>query len=164
MTGASVWTARRVRKRILCGRTSQGRYVCGGVLAQVIQGFRSKADGSSTDDPATMLDLSTLGVVALPEGFVEDPPGSAFWRPSSRPNRQRRELASWGSPPGRPHPDWSGTPPDFAHPAPWSRDCPRCGQRATVPFPLLWLVEMEPSTAPPVAVAIGRIRPARPRR
>jgi hypothetical protein len=100
MNGASVWTARRVRKRILCGRTSHGRYVCGGVLAQVIQGFRSKADGSSTDDPATMLDLSTLGVVALPEGFVEDPPGSPFWRPSSRPNRQRRELASWGSPPG----------------------------------------------------------------
>lgn len=162
------WTARQVGYRILCGHQVDGRYDCGGELARVISGWHSMPDGtSSPDDLSTMLDLSTLGVVSLGEGFVEDPPGSAHWRRTNRAERQleagdtprsRRSMGSWGSPPTRSYPDWPGTPPEYAHPAPWTRECPRCGRTAIVQFALLWTTETGSNdVGSPAITATGRI-------
>jgi hypothetical protein len=57
MTPPTIWPARRVGDRILCGRRVAGRYVCQGQLASA---------STSAAGPRQ---------VAFPSGFVEDPPG-----------------------------------------------------------------------------------------
>lgn len=110
----TVWQARRSgANRVLCGRMVGGRYVCQGDIA-IVMG----------------------GAVWPPKGMVEEPPGSGFWRLTSR---AARKLAAGVQPYAQTmarHPDqrpdnWE-SPAYTAPPLPWRRQCPHCGQLAEV--------------------------------
>lgn len=127
MTEPTVWPARRVGDRILCGRQVDGRYVCQGELAAV--------------ERPLIIPGVNQEVITLPGGYTEDPPGSHHWRRTARATEQAK---AGRTPKGtrrsvRP----PSAPPDPALPAPvargfpgplWTRRCPHphCGCVARV--------------------------------
>lgn len=107
----------RKHTRFLCGRPAPGGY-CRGEIAKVA-GEAMAPDGT------------WLYSAWPPYGLTEDPPGSAYWRPTA----QTRRRAEDGRPP-RPHGarTIANMITDELNPAtgqmrPWWRDCPRCGAR-----------------------------------
>jgi hypothetical protein len=110
MSSSTVWPARRVGNRILCGRQVDGRYVCQGVIAFV------------TEDWVRVR-------VMLPPGMVEDSPGSHVWRQTSRAGQR----AADGRGSVRRHLPKEGTSPLPMNepPIPWRRSCPHPGCRCT---------------------------------
>jgi hypothetical protein len=114
----TTWPARRVEDgpvigRLLCGRQVNGRYVCQGLVAHT----------ASEGIPARVR-------VMLPQGLVEDPPGSRFWRQTSRATQRASERR--GS--VRRHvPKGDTTPQPLNEPSiPWQRACPHCRSIAIV--------------------------------
>ena len=91
----TVWPARRVGDRILCGRPAPDGG-CRGEIATVAR--RGQRPDGVTGTRREAVDLGDLGqlptgwreveVVVLPSGMVEDPPGSGFWRPTARARGQ----------------------------------------------------------------------------
>jgi hypothetical protein len=70
MASVTVWPARRVGDRILCGRPAP--------------------DGGCRGEIATIVPSGRYPI--LPTGMVEDPPGSRFWRLTARAQRQIATL------------------------------------------------------------------------
>jgi hypothetical protein len=116
------WTARRSGERILCGRRDTvGRMTCGGELARVMV--------------QAPLEAPNFEWATLEPGTTEDPPGHV--RLTTKAARQKREGRR---PLGRRTsealsvieiPQWRTTAPE----PPWTRDCPRCGERNVVKPP-----------------------------
>ena len=104
------WPARRSGDRILCGRMVNGRYVCQGEIADMIQG--------------------PYGLRPYLRGFVEASVG--HWEPS----RTAREKMARGRRPShkaRPvNAAGEKVRPIQVPEVPWSRDCPHCGCLAIV--------------------------------
>lgn len=109
----TTWPARKSSSGIRCGRMVNGRFVCQGLIGYV----QRDAEG---------LALGT----ALPAGMTEDPPGSGFWRPTTRAARQANE-GRW---PGSRRKVLTGQMPAPLEmlPLPWRRPCPHCGAIALV--------------------------------
>ena len=123
---ATVWPARRVGDRVLCGHQVHGRYDCQGELARV-EWLPLFGPG----EPAVEL-------VTLPSGFTQDPPGSKHWRLQTRARQQAREGVR---PTGRRRtkagtmkgPDATAPFVDRGIPGiDWTRLCPHCGCTARV--------------------------------
>jgi len=111
----TVWPARRLQGRLLCGRLVAGQYPCQGVIAWVAEDMvRNHA--------------------MMPPGMVEDPPGSHFWRQTSRAVRRAAE----GVGPSRRHlPRGMGIDVLNEPALPWRRRCPHCRVLAEVTADLL---------------------------
>lgn len=65
----TVWPARRVDTRLLCGRQTSVSGGCRGEIARINDGGEAP-------------------VAELQFGMIEDPPGSHYWRPSNRAKAQ----------------------------------------------------------------------------
>lgn len=92
MASVTVWKARRVGQRILCGRPAPNGG-CRGELALV----ERRSGAITISGPAGLIIHEpgpTSEVVILPLGMYEDPPGSHFWRPAVRVRRSRQVRAA----------------------------------------------------------------------
>ncbi len=119
MKTPTVWPARRVGWRILCGRPAPGRGFCSGEIATV--------------EYSLDIDRATDETIVLDPGWTEDPPGSGTWRPTARAKRQ---LAR-GQIPNNLRVDPSGFGPLKTPALPWRRRCPVCAVLAEVTVDLL---------------------------
>jgi hypothetical protein len=118
MAGVTVWPARRVGNRILCGRPAPDGG-CRGEIARALPGGRA---GELQAPP--------------PGGFVESPPGSGNWEPGRTatdkmatgraPTYRRKARTNVGVVHVRRQPTY-----------PWRRRCPTCGVTAEVSADLL---------------------------
>lgn len=126
----TIWLARRVGDRILCGRMVDGRYVCQGEIADVDKRIRSKPKPR------------------LRAGLTADPPlengDIAHWRESMRSVEQRKRgqrlrghgLVGERMVSGRRYPEWAiktrGAPEWSPAAMPFTTPCPHCGCIARV--------------------------------
>ena len=103
MTEPTIWPARRVNDRVLCGRMVDGRHVCQGEIGRIVR------------DPLARYPSGEL--VALPAGMMAVALGSTHWVPNARGGGRGRRLgAKW-------HPVIR---------YPWTRACSHCGCVARV--------------------------------
>jgi hypothetical protein len=117
----TVWPARRVGERILCGLQVDGRYVCQGEIAKIVilpfyddQGLRDPEHAS----------------IRMPRGLMRDPATPNHWVPNLR-SRRREDDGRTGDV-SRRRLIKSTSKANVVAKTPWTRECPHCGCTAIV--------------------------------
>jgi hypothetical protein len=141
----TIWKARRVGDRILCGRPVPDRGYCNGLIADVTVTDAFVRSIAGPDLPTT-----PLTIAIPPEAMVEDPPGSRHYRLSARAKRQSERGGRPTANRGRDKPPYNFTHVSPAHypletraslspipKVPWFRPCPVCNVLAEVTADLL---------------------------